>query len=294
MNSDMASDFPLVSVVIPTHDRAHLISQTLRCVLAQTVSNIEVVVVDDCSSDGTEKEVALVGDPRIRFIRHEVNKGAATARNTGIESARGAYVAFLDSDDEWHPQKLEKQLQIFQADPELGYVYCGWDWADGETRKLKKRRLPSEDGSINGLPRWTYNVITDLLLTIEAARNTMFDTSMKSYEPMSLLLRLASRYRGGFVPEILVTNLEHAGPRNSSTKRRVDYLNKMLVEHEAFIRTDRAAWAHLNFTAGAQYLRYHGEPAVARPLLWRAVVGRPLRLKPWIYAAACFLPSSTR
>ncbi|MGC8603005.1 MAG: glycosyltransferase family 2 protein, partial [Desulfomonilaceae bacterium] len=106
----------LVSVIIPTYNRAHLIERAVNSVLEQTYDKLEIIVVDDGSTDNTGNVLSQLqdGDSRVRYIRHETNKGSQSARNTGIRNARGDYVAFLDSDDEWLPYKLEKQIPLFQ------------------------------------------------------------------------------------------------------------------------------------------------------------------------------------
>jgi glycosyltransferase involved in cell wall biosynthesis len=108
---------PLVSVVIPVYNRAHLLGRAIRSVLAQTFQNLELVVVDDGSTDGSAGAVAPFEDPRIRVIRLPRNRGVSRARNIGIQDARGHLVAFLDSDDEWLPDKLERQVARFREHP---------------------------------------------------------------------------------------------------------------------------------------------------------------------------------
>lgn len=101
---------PLVSVVIPTYQRARQIAATTGSAASQTLQDIEIIVVDDCSDDDTQAVVEALGDPRIRCIRHDTNRGGNAARNTGIRAASGEYIAFLDSDDCWHPEKLAEQV----------------------------------------------------------------------------------------------------------------------------------------------------------------------------------------
>ena len=117
---------PGISVIIPTYNRAHLISRSAKSVLAQTYPDFELIIVDDGSGDNTEEIIEALADPRIRYLRHESNRGVSAARNTGIRAARGDYIAFQDSDDEWLPQKLEKQLGLFEQDNrgDLGLVLC--------------------------------------------------------------------------------------------------------------------------------------------------------------------------
>ena len=115
---------PLISVVIPTYNRANLLPRAVNSVLAQTLDSFELIIVDDGSEDLTASWVQSLTDTRIRFIQHPVNQGQNAALNTGLTVARGQYLAFLDSDDEWLPDYLKAFLEAFYADPELGAVYC--------------------------------------------------------------------------------------------------------------------------------------------------------------------------
>jgi glycosyltransferase involved in cell wall biosynthesis len=116
----------MVSVIIPAYNRAAVIPQAIQSVLSQGFADLEVIVVDDASSDNTEAVVGAIKDPRLVYVRHPKNQGGAAARNTGIARARGEYVAFLDSDDQWVPDKLRKQMDLFQRlDDSYGVVYSG-------------------------------------------------------------------------------------------------------------------------------------------------------------------------
>jgi glycosyltransferase involved in cell wall biosynthesis len=113
---------PLVSVIIPTYNRAGLLPRALASARNQTYPNIEILVVDDASTDNTRDLVAAIPDPRVRYFRHERNRGGGAARNTGFEQARGDYIALLDSDDEWMPAKLQAQIPaMVRSDAQLGY-----------------------------------------------------------------------------------------------------------------------------------------------------------------------------
>ncbi len=123
---------PAVSVIIPTFNRAELLPRAIESVIAQTHDDWEIVVVDDGSTDDTR---AVVGDyarrigDRFRSVLQE-NRGASAARNRGIEASRGSFIAFLDSDDEFIPTKLERQLRFFEARPELGFIYSDYSFID--------------------------------------------------------------------------------------------------------------------------------------------------------------------
>src|ERR1041385_7139241 len=103
---------PLVSVVLPTYQRAGTVGRAMRSVLAQTHSELELIVVDDGPDDGTADVVARINDPRVKYLRFPKRMGVSKARNVGVEAARGELIAFQDSDDEWLLDKLARQVEI--------------------------------------------------------------------------------------------------------------------------------------------------------------------------------------
>jgi glycosyltransferase involved in cell wall biosynthesis len=120
---------PIISVIIPTYNRAHLLPRSIESVLNQTYKDFELIIVDDGSNDNTDEVVNkyIKKDNRIKYIKFEKNKGGNVARNAGINHSRGEYIAFLDSDDEWLSKKLERQISVFHKSKieNLGLVYCG-------------------------------------------------------------------------------------------------------------------------------------------------------------------------
>lgn len=130
---------PTVSVIIPTYNRSKMLFRAIQSVLNQTYQDYEVIVVDDGSTDNTEKVIRDLQekDDRIRYVKHEKNKGGAAARNTGIREASVKYIAFLDSDDEWVPEKLQKQINLIEhSSKQTGVVYSYYKsyYLDGTTR----------------------------------------------------------------------------------------------------------------------------------------------------------------
>lgn len=105
----------LVSIIMPSYNTEQFIAETIRSVLAQTYANWELIIVDDCSTDHTDDVVSeFLGDERIRYLKNEHNSGAAVSRNRALREARGKWIAFLDSDDLWLPDKLEKQVAFME------------------------------------------------------------------------------------------------------------------------------------------------------------------------------------
>ena len=122
-----------VSVIVPTHNRADYLSAAIESVLEQTFQDFELLVVDDASTDTTAALVSSFSDSRIKFIRLDMNRGGSAARNQGILSSRCDYIAFLDDDDAWTPEKLELQVELLDRAPaEVGAVYTGYTMVDTE------------------------------------------------------------------------------------------------------------------------------------------------------------------
>ena len=119
----------LVSVITPSYNTARFLRETIGCVLSQTYENWEMLIVDDGSTDDTDDVVASFSDPRIRYFKNERNSGAAGSRNRALREARGKWIAFLDSDDLWTPDKLEKQIRFMEENGfHFSYTqYCEMD-----------------------------------------------------------------------------------------------------------------------------------------------------------------------
>lgn len=186
----------LVSVIIPTHDRAHLLLRTLKTVRDQTYPNMEILVVDDASRDDTESVVGNVSDPRVRYIRRTENGGAAAARNTGVAEAHGKYVAFLDSDDEWMPEKLRRQVAV--ADQMINPEFVVYSAVFVDTGNARFR-LPARGKYVNEavgdyvLANGGLIHTSTLLLPAEIMRRMPFSTRYPKHEDWDLFLRLEQR-----------------------------------------------------------------------------------------------------
>jgi glycosyltransferase involved in cell wall biosynthesis len=268
-------------VIVPTFNRAGFIDRSLGSVLNQTHQDFEVIVVDDASTDGTEDAVKAISDPRIRYIRHQANRGPSATRNTGIMNAIGDYIAFLDSDDEWLPEKLEKQLAEFSADGTLGLVYCGWAWVRSD-RSVRIVRAPNaETGWIDGYPRWFHNMVQDIVIRREVVHECVFNERIWAYENLEWLLRVMDSVRSGFVTDVLVRCHEHKSHRASDSRlRKLEGLECVLSSHEPYLRDYKKALFHLEMTAGALALEVRD--ARARQHLSAAVRLRPLSARTWV------------
>lgn len=127
----------LVSIITPSYNTAKYIAETIESVLNQTYKNFEMIIVDDCSTDNTEEVVKKFSDSRVKFYKNEKNSGAAISRNYALKLAKGKWIAFLDSDDLWKPEKLEKQIE-FMKDNDYHFSYTNYEEIDENSNKLGK------------------------------------------------------------------------------------------------------------------------------------------------------------
>lgn len=199
---------PLISVIIPTYNREKTIDRAVDSVLKQTYSNLEVIVVDDGSSDRTEEIVKGISDPRVRFYKLPQNGGAGHARNEGVKLAGGDLIAFHDSDDVWRPEKLQRQMAYWQEHPEFSMVYCGYlcYMENGKTKQVPGEEMEELEGDIfiPLLRRNTIGAPTILIKKNSFCECGGFDITLKSLEDWEFALRFAKQNKIGYVGELLV------------------------------------------------------------------------------------------
>jgi cellulose synthase/poly-beta-1,6-N-acetylglucosamine synthase-like glycosyltransferase len=199
---------PRTSVIIPTYNRAGVIGRAIQSVLAQSFHDWELFVVDDGSSDNTESVVASFDDARIQFIRHPYNRGKSAARNTGIGRARGDWISFLDSDDEWEPDKLScEHERIRSVADSVGLLYCGKRIREDKGRLLRVR-MPTKEGQVyQSLLEWDFiGSCSRVTVRREAVLGADgYDETFANTEDWDLWLRIAKRYEVAAVRRCLVT-----------------------------------------------------------------------------------------
>jgi hypothetical protein len=272
---------PPVSVVLPAYNRAGVIRGAIESVLRQSFTDFELIVVDDCSTDATAAEAAEVADPRVRLIRHEANRGASAARNTGIRAARAPWVAFQDSDDEWLPLKLEKQMARLAA-PGAEYVavysgmlILGVPEAGGAASGgrpvisyMPRPDLAPVEGEILPTLMRTSIVSTqtlvarrDLLLEIGG-----FDETMPALIDWECMLRLAPLGPVACVDEPLVLQRFSANSITRDAPRRAAARDRAVEKHRALLERDPAALARLYYIVAGDHRITGNYPAAARAL----------------------------
>ncbi|MFC6905716.1 glycosyltransferase family 2 protein [Halalkalicoccus tibetensis] len=286
----MSGSNPLVSVVIPTYDRTEVV-RAVDSVRRQTYEPIELIVVDDCSqTPAADRLGRRDGVERFECIRHEENRGGNAARVTGIEAATGEYVAFLDDDDEWAPEKVERQVQALRSSA-AAVAYTGVRNVDSERRTLSLRtRRVEGDVSERLLYGNFVGTFSCVMVSADAIRRIGFpDERLPCWQDWEYYLRLSEDHEFVAIPEPLVIRhnastgqisrsfvekRETAYPHLRGTIERIAAPKGRLVRRKALAALDQ----QLGYAALA-----NGEYADARRYLLRSVARYPLRPKVYPY-----------
>jgi len=266
---------PLVSVVLPTYNRSHVLKRAMDSVLQQSIKDIELIVVDDGSIDGTDEIVAACRDSRVRYLRHQTNLGMNVARNSGIRASRGRYLAFQDSDDEWLPCKLEYQLEVLEHG---------------------KRRFPAVGGPrLNMTPRGFHPVIpsqsswdfedilagrsigcgTPLLVVRRSGEeDVLFDERFAALAEGDYLLRVTNGREVAVVRRPLIRVFRAPGPHSAPPLQKAEAIALYLEKYTAVLR-DRPEVRSYFRTKMAASLATAGRMRDARRELRRAIEDSP-------------------
>jgi len=228
---EMIEKKPVVSVIIPTFNRALTIDRAIMSVLNQTYPDFEIIVIDDGSTDNTKEKINNLSDIRIKYINHPENKGAAAARNTAIKKAKGKYIAFLDSDDEWLPQKLKEQVNtIMRTAEKVGVVYTGtYRKIKDKTYYIPNPKIDKKEGDIyKNLLLGKYLVPTPSAMVKKSVFEKLgvFDESLPARAELDLWLRISKKYHFKYISKPLV--ISHYTEKSLST-------NRVLISNALFL-----------------------------------------------------------
>ena len=216
-------DSNLISVILPTHNRANLLAEAIESVLNQSYSNLELIVIDDASSDNTSSLVKSYSDNRIHYIKHNENKHASASRNTGISNAKGKYIAFLDDDDTWLPNKLEKQVYLLDKCPQsTGLIYCWMDYIN-QNNEVTSTVNPTLRGYIfkDVLDKQRIGGCPTLLIRKSViSQSGLFDETLLRGNDGDFIRRICLKYEVDLIPEVLVkVKTDHGMKRISDNNK---------------------------------------------------------------------------
>lgn len=282
----MALKNPTVTVIIPTYNRAHVLIRSIRSVLDQTYQNFELIIVDDGSTDNTGEIVKRFVNDRLRYIRRNQSSGSPAApTNIGIKAARGEYIAVQDSDDEWLPGKLEKQMQVFNnASAKVGIVYTDmWKVSEAGNKEYRHSpRIMPEDGIIykEALGYRVRNIGTVTLMIRKQCfdKAGLFDEKLPMYIDTELLIRMSRYYYFYHIEEPLVNNFTTANSVSSGREAYITARKLILEKYFEDIKKYRKILARHYFYIGS-LLYANGEVQPARNYLIKAIVAYPLNIK---------------
>jgi len=268
---------PDFSVVIPTFNRKHLLSRSVKSVLNQTFQNFELIIVDDGSTDNTEELVKEFNDNRIKYIRHSENKGVSTARNTGIKNANGTLIAFLDSDDEYLPAFLEETRNyLFHTSEEYGFSWTGTikikraDDMDITEEIIKKAiwkpgyvdRVEAYNRCLEWDPRWgTGHGFTAKAFVF--SKIGLFDESLKAREDIDILLRLMKEFKYKVIPKYLINIYiqEKQDRVDGNDIEKATAYKIIMQKHFNTIKNNKKSYVFFNSLIARYYMnsKYYGK-----------------------------------
>ncbi|HEX4388438.1 MAG TPA: glycosyltransferase [Steroidobacteraceae bacterium] len=278
----------LVSVVIASYNMGHFLAQAVQSVLAQSYTNVEVQIVDDGSDDDTAVIVERWReDPRVHVHRQD-NGGQARAKNQGVVLSRGRFVAFLDADDFWLPDKLALQMPLFQGRPEVGVVYSDYQGVDGDGRPLPQEPPRLRRGWVSGalLIENFIPYSTGVVRRACLERYGGFDETLRMGIDYDLWLRLSAHFQFDFVPEKTLHYRIWSGQMSKNYRRRYESAIRIM---EDFIDNNpglvsraliREAWAHTYVGRGNTVLWREEDRVAAYHDFLRA-----LSFVPWYWPA---------
>ncbi|MGM5483171.1 MAG: glycosyltransferase family 2 protein [Nanobdellota archaeon] len=238
----MAKNNPLVSIVIPTYKRPTNLKRAIDSVINQTYKKWELIVVDDNEpetvyrkeTEGFMKRYAK--NAKIRYIKHNKNKGAPAARNLGIKKAKGEYVGFLDDDDEWVSSKLEKQLEVFENSniENLAFVYSRWWNIQGNN--IRKSDIDYRDDFTNKLIMYQNGISNSVMLfRKESLLKVGGFLDLPCAQDLDLVLRLfAKGYKADFYDNYLVKIHIHQGERITTSLKKIEGTKRMFETEKKY------------------------------------------------------------
>ncbi|MBM7654753.1 glycosyltransferase family 2 protein [Neobacillus cucumis] len=205
-----------ISVVIPTYNRASLLPKAVKSVLEQTLEPLEIIIVDDLSTDNTKEVVESFQNEKIKYVVNARTKGANGARNTGIMMAKGNFIAFQDSDDIWLPTKLEKQMNYINNHPEADMCFCSLKIENFGRIVPKRNVMPEEVHSL--LKRGNFISTQTIFIKTEIAKKLLFDEKLMRFQDWDFCLRVSESYQVHHLDEVLAV----AEVQNDSIGKKVN------------------------------------------------------------------------
>lgn len=231
----------LITVIIPTYNRSHIVKRAIKSVFDQTYNNWELIVVDDASTDDTEEIIEeFKFDSRFKFIKALTNGGNAVARNLGVQAATGAYIAFVDSDDEYHPTYLEKAFTKLSNNKEnASFLWAGTKSVAIDKSEVDKIWIPQQEKHSNQfLYQLKVGIGRGFLIKNECFEKLKFDENLRTAVDTDFLIRLRQKYDFVILEEIVITiHTQPESVRSDFSEKKKSY-NIIMQKHKELINQD--------------------------------------------------------
>jgi glycosyltransferase involved in cell wall biosynthesis len=283
---------PKVSVIIITYNRAHLLGAAMTSVLNQTFQDFELIVVDDASQDNTADVVRSFRDDRIRYIRHDTNKRVAGARNTGLQNSMGEYIAFLDDDDEWLPEKLQRQVDLLDScSPVVGGVYTGFIQVDRSTGKTLMRIVPSKRGIIfeDMFIENCIGTASVVLLRKKCfAKIGLFDENISYGEDYDMWLRISREFQFEYIIDSLLKYYVHDNKLSTNYEAMIRGMETIYKKYEQFFALDKKRYSSRYLELGVACCR-SGDAQKGRKAFLTGIKLNPFDLRNYFNFLLSFL-----
>lgn len=285
MQSDLV---PVVTVIVPVYNRANSIGKAIHSVLAQAFEEWELIVIDDCSTDGTREAIKGFNDPRVKLLSTHQNSGAALARNVGLRNAKGQLITFLDSDDEYNPNFLNRLVEKSkEASLNVGIFWSGYiivRMNGGVTTKCRYFWKPDRDVS----PYLAF--LRDLKIGVGAGiairkfvfdEVGCFDENLRAAEDTDLFLRISQRFSYAYIEDYLITINQSGTDRLSKRFDKIaQAYNVIIPKHLSEIEKHREL--RLKYFYKAMWLNYHlGDRKLARSFFSKLLPDNYFNLQAW-------------
>ncbi|MDL1975761.1 MAG: glycosyltransferase [Deltaproteobacteria bacterium] len=268
---------PKVSTVIPTYNRSAFLGSAIESALNQRFEDFEIIVADDSSMDNNKEVVRSFKDKRIRYIRHEKNMGVSAARNTAIRASKGEYIAFLDDDDEWLPDKLHKQVELMDRSPEnVCGIYSNRLVIDKLSNRIISANPRAEKLSGNLLYQLAIGnpIHTSTVLVRKGCLEKvgLFDETISYMEDRDLWIRLSIEWDFEYVDEVLVYKYSHQEDSLcENIKSITEGRETMLERYDYLFKQNRKICGKLYLSQGVCYCRLNnmkkGREKIVRAIL---------------------------
>lgn len=272
---------PKVSIVIPTYNQADFLPKAIQSALNQTYRDWEMIIVDDGSTDNTEEIVKGYKESRIRYIVKKYNFGVSAARNTGIKNSGGKYIAFLDSDDEWFPEKISCQMKIFQKEDSKCGVVCTGGYIIKDNKKtisIKSISLSSNSFYRKILLENTVGTSTVLVKKECFEKVGLFDESLKNCEDWDMWIRIAKYYKFIFIKLPLIKYYIHPGQQSENIFSKVNARKRILFKYQDELNNRKFVYSYHYYKIG-NLCCLSGKIREGRKYLFKGILVYPFCLK---------------